>query len=377
MVRGREHLEKYTMSDTHRRYRAIKRALLQTLPARRNSHHEKHINTLAALICGIVGAQHTQVPKIASKAPSLGAKSTSRVKQFHRFLENKQCSYDTFFLPFAQMVLATLARQELVLIMDGSVVGRGCVTLMLSSVYGGRALPLAWLVVKGAKGHFPQTSHCNLVAQIEPHVPAGASVIFLGDGEFDGTELQAKLAGYGWQYVCRTAGNILIWSGEAHIPFTALPVQPNEIVMIAEAHVTQIRYGPVLALAVWEAAYQAPLYLVSNLAEAEQAVQWYRQRGQIETFFSDQKSRGFRIDKSHLGKPERLSRLLLAACLAYLWMIYLGASCRRDGWDRIVHRTDRCDWSLFQLGLHLLDYWLNESLRIDVAFCPPPVSPVT
>jgi hypothetical protein len=94
MVRGREHLENYTMSDTHRRYRAIKRALLQTLPARRNSHHEKHINTLAALICGIVGAQHTQVPKIASKAPSLGAKSTSRLKQFHRFLENKQCSYD-------------------------------------------------------------------------------------------------------------------------------------------------------------------------------------------------------------------------------------------------------------------------------------------
>jgi hypothetical protein len=58
-----------TMSDTHRRYRAIKRSLLQTLPARGNSHHEKAINTLAALICGIVGAQHTQLPKLASKAP--------------------------------------------------------------------------------------------------------------------------------------------------------------------------------------------------------------------------------------------------------------------------------------------------------------------
>jgi hypothetical protein len=48
-----------TISDTHRRYRAIKRALLQTLPARPNGHHEKHVNSLAALICGIVGAQHT------------------------------------------------------------------------------------------------------------------------------------------------------------------------------------------------------------------------------------------------------------------------------------------------------------------------------
>ena len=247
------------MSDTHRRYRAIKRALLQTLPARRNSHHEQHLNTLAALICGIVGAQHTQLPKIASKAPSQGAKATSRIKQFHRWIENKQCSYATYLLPFAQLVLATLARQPLVLIMDGSAIGRGCVTLMLSVVYDGRALPLAWLVVTGAKGHFPQTSHCALVAQIKPYLPPNAPVIFLGDGEFDGTELQAKLAGYGWQYVCRTAGNILIWSGQAHIPFTALSVQPDQIVMVADAQVTQTRYGPVLALAVWEAAYQAPL----------------------------------------------------------------------------------------------------------------------
>src|SRR5260221_14432043 len=70
-----------------------------------------------------------------------------------------------------------------------------------------------------------------------------------------------------------------------------------------------------------------------------------------------------------------LARLVLAACLAYLWIIYLGAIARRDRWDRIIHRTDRCDWRLFQRGLHLLDHWLNESIRIEVAFCPlPPLS---
>jgi len=362
-----------TMSDTHRRYRAIKRALLQTLPARRNSHHQKHLNTLAALICGIVGAQHTQLPKIASKAPSQGAKPASRIKRLCRWVENDQITYETYFLPFAQAVLASLAKQPLVLIMDGSAVGRGCVTLMLSVVYKRRALPLAWIVVKGKKGHFPQSSHCALLAQIQPHLPPSSAVIFLGDGEFDGTELQATIAGYGWQYVCRTAGNILIWRDDAHIPFTALGVQPDEIVLVANVAVTQARYGPVLALAVWEGAYLAPVYLVSNLNDAEVAVRWYRQRARIETFFSDQKSRGFRIDKSHLSNPKRLTRLLLAACLAYLWMIYLGALARQDGWEAIIHRTDRCDWSLFQLGLHLLDHWLNEALQIHVAFCPPPL----
>jgi len=89
----------------------------------------------------------------------------------------------------------------------------------------------------------------------------------------------------------------------------------------------------------------------------------------IETFFSDQKSRGFHLHKSHLSDPMRLSRLLMAACLAYLWMVYLGARCEQDGWVRIIHRSDRCDLSLFKLGLRLLDYFLNEDLSIPVAFC--------
>jgi hypothetical protein len=34
-----------------------------------------------------------------------------------------------------------------------------------------------------------------------------------------------------------------------------------------------------------------------------------------------------------------------------------------------MHRGDRCDLSLFQLGLRLLDYLLNADYAIPVAFC--------
>jgi hypothetical protein len=90
----------------------------------------------------------------------------------------------------------------------------------------------------------------------------------------------------------------------------------------------------------------------------------------IETFFSDQKSRGFHLHKSHLADPQRLARLLIAACLAYIWMIYLGTLCQQQGWRKVIHRTDRCDLSLFQLGLDLLDYFENEGKRIPVDFKP-------
>ena len=88
----------------------------------------------------------------------------------------------------------------------------------------------------------------------------------------------------------------------------------------------------------------------------------------IETFFADQKSRGFHGHKSHLSEPMRLSRLLMAACLASIWIVYLGALCEQDGWVRSIHRGDRCDLSLFQLGLRLLDHLLNAGRAIPVAF---------
>jgi hypothetical protein len=64
----------------------------------------------------------------------------------------------------------------------------------------------------------------------------------------------------------------------------------------------------------------------------------------------------------------RLLRWLMAAYLAYIWIIYLGALCEQDGWGRIIHRGDRYDLSLFQLRLRLLDDLLHEDCAISVAF---------
>ena len=90
----------------------------------------------------------------------------------------------------------------------------------------------------------------------------------------------------------------------------------------------------------------------------------------IETLFSDHKSRGFRLNQSHLSDPERLSRLLIASCLAYWWIIYLGTLASQPHWRRLIHRTDRCDLSFFQLGLRLLAFWLEDEAPLRVAFLP-------
>ena len=99
--------------------------------------------------------------------------------------------------------------------MDGSVVGCGCVALMIHVIYQGRALPLAWRVRQGPKGHCPEALHIAMIELMNTMVPAGAKVVFLGDGECDGTTLQATLSALGWSYVCRTAmSTTATWEGE-------------------------------------------------------------------------------------------------------------------------------------------------------------------
>ena len=77
------------------------------------------------------------------------------------------------------------------------------------------------------------------------------------------------------------------------------------------------------------------------------------------------------MQKSHLSDPDRLSRLMMAACLAYIWIVYLGVLAKQDDWVRIIHRPDRCDLSLFQLGLDLLEHFLDQHMPIPVAFQMP------
>jgi hypothetical protein len=363
------------MSDSLRRYRAIRDALLQLYPTSLTARQARHLITLAALISGILGSRQTHLPAIASKLPDR-AQRESRVKRFRRWLTNANVTPEIYFLPFAQALIQSLAHVPLVLVIDGSTVGRGCVALVVSLVYQGRALPIAWLVVTGRKGHFAADTHVQLVQQVQTMVPPDATVIFLGDGEFDGPGLQACLTTIGWSYVCRTAQNIQIQSAGEWLTLGEIHLEPGQVVGLPDVQMTGQGYGPVLVLAWWARGQAEPIYLVTNLELAAEACWWYRKRFSIETFFSDQKSRGFHLHKSHLADPARLMRLLLAACLAYLWIIYLGVLAQRDEWMRVIHRSDRCDLSLFQLGFVLLDHLLNEGLPIPVAFRPPEGEPI-
>jgi hypothetical protein len=134
------------MSDSRRVYSAIKKTIMQLYPVKPQGNLARHLATLAFMASGMVLAKSSQLPKIASKVTS-DVHPDSRGKQMSRWTQNDHITFALYFLPVVQTIVNVLAAtRPLVLIMDGSAVARGCVTLMVSVVYAGRTLPLAWLV---------------------------------------------------------------------------------------------------------------------------------------------------------------------------------------------------------------------------------------
>jgi hypothetical protein len=350
------------MTDRYQVYTKVLKVLNEMLTL----SHPGHVLTLAMMIAGIVISRNAQLSSMSAETATK-AKDKSIEMRLRRWVKNLGIDADVVYMPFAKQILVALSSLPLVLVMDGSQVGRGCMVLMVSVLYKKRALPLAWIVYKGKKGHTTAQRHIDALTKVLPLLPADCQVVLLGDAEYDTTEMLLWLEGKpSWDYVLRTSPQIYVQEGSQSQSIGSYPLAKGQIFHRQQVGFTQEASVQLNLIGWWGSRYDGPLYLVSSLSNAYQACKYYRRRFQIETFFSDQKSRGFHIHKSHLSDPARLSRLLLAACLAYIWMVCQGLLLIAEKRTGLIDRTDRIDKSLFRLGLD----WIRYALKRNLDFTP-------
>ena len=76
------------MADNVRRYRAVQHGLRKLCPSEPKRNVVRHLNTLAAMVSGIVASKSSKLPHIATKVAD-SRKPESRVKTFSRWIANK------------------------------------------------------------------------------------------------------------------------------------------------------------------------------------------------------------------------------------------------------------------------------------------------
>lgn len=103
---------------------------------------------------------------------------------------------------------------------------------------------------------------------------------------------------------------------------------------------------------------------------AEESLDMYKQRWQIETIYKGLKSSGFNIEDSHVRIQERMANLFALVMLAYVWCyivgIYIHENIKKM---KVLHRGRRSK-SLFKYGLeYIAQCLLNYTNRywIDIS----------
>lgn len=360
------------MSDATRLCNVVLSHLLKLLP----DMLEENRLTLAMMMTGLLRGRNGQLKKMA-RAVRYAGKKESLVERFRRLVKNGQIVTEVEYNPFVMLVLSALSKEQLVLMIDSTKIGGDCICLMVSIYYKSRALPLAWVVYKGKKGHSSQQTQLELFKTVKALLPTTSPVILLGDGEFDGSEVVTWFkTETTWQYVCRTDQTNLIGSQEQWLALNQLPLAAGEEGFLSGVLFTQAhQVGPVNILIVWNAAKKCHWFFVTNFDSQAEAQKWYRKRFTTETLFSDFKGRGFHLDETGLWIPERVSRLVMVAAMAYVFTVLLGVEAIVSGAFRQLVRTDAFYHSLFQLGLIYLDHLLNEYLSFpELLTLPKPDS---
>jgi hypothetical protein len=340
--------------------------LSQLLPQERITR----IRNLAWLISGMALSRSVGLSHIAAVLPS-NARLLSVVKRLDRFLENPAFTVRKWYEPSVRQLLQERGDQVLHLIIDSSQIGFDKQWLVVALAYRHRALPLAWEWVGSTKGHSPAAQQLRLLAYVRTLMPQGRCVLLVGDAEFSSMPVLQQLEAWGWQYVLRQRGQILV---RPEVYGTWQPLQT--LITACATHrwlyhwqVTGQQSHLTNLLLYWAQGERQPWLLVTNLPAWKPAWHAYRRRMWIEQLFGDVKGHGVHFDATHLRDPEKLSRLAFAVVLLYLGCITFASHALQCG-NTLVERRRRRDLSVWHLGWQLIQQRLAKAKPFHWRFNP-------
>ena len=330
------------------------------------SFHRSHRRNLALMVVGMVYAKSVNLPQIASYAKPADIQLESRVQRFERVLKCRKLVPLEALKPISKRVLATLSKsskQPLMILMDRSMINDTLNLLWMSVGFGGRALPLGWILVPH-EGNSDLKLQQELLNWLKEILPAKAKAVIVAEREFHSIRLaewlekELKL-----DYALRIkAGTYIEFDGEM-LKTSELAVK-GESFQMSDVKITkdvELDYRTNLTVH-WAADEDEPWCLATNL-DVEESLEVYAKRFWIEEMFSDHKSRGLNLEKTRLTDANRLQKLLVAVTIAYLWLMEIGFSVVSAGNPKQVdNKGAERSVSLCQIGLRWLRELLNDGL---------------
>ena len=299
----------------------------EDLEDRETGLQKPHIKGLADDLCAsVLASRSSNTGEWIALLPRTSCKEKSRERYISRFLANELiCPVSVMegFIP-ELMEMAGSNGKTVILSLDQSKISDGFECLMISLPVGERAIPVVWHVIetKVAIGFDVQE---RLLEDANAMIPEGLSILLAADRFYGTSALIGWCQKQGWQYRIRLKGNLIFQHEGAEI--TASQAAQMQMAALENAIFNNTTLKTNIGI-LHESGHKEHWFIAMDCKPSKYKILDYGMRWGIERLFSDFKSRGFGITKTHLKQTARIERLILILTIALYWAISTGIQPR-------------------------------------------------
>ena len=217
--------------------------------------------------------------------------------------------------------------KRLALAIDASTLAQRFTVLVISVVYRGCAIPVAWVVLPACTKGAWKPHWLHLFDLLTDVIPSDWTVIVLADRGLYAKWLFRHIQKHGWHPFLRInlGGNVRPEGAATFRPLsTVVPKvggQWSGRVTCFSGKESQLECT---LLACWEEGYKDAWLIVTDMEPEEADAAWYGMRSWIECGFKDSKRGGWEWHQTKMTDGGRASRLWLAIAVATLWAVSVG-----------------------------------------------------
>jgi hypothetical protein len=239
----------------------------------------------------------------------------------------QEVKVETCFAPLLAWVLSWWDGRQLAFAVDATTLGQRFVVLVISVLYRGCAIPVAWTVLPAIERHAWRGEWLRMLRQVRTVVPRRFFVLVLADRGLYARWLFQGIVRNGWHPVLRiNSGGTFRPAASVHYQSLRRLVPQPGMQWVGQGTAFQ---GPrrrlnCTLLARWDDGYADPWLLLTDLAPSAGDACWYGLRAWIEQGFKITKRGGWQWQRTRMSDPQRAARLWLAVAVATLWLLSVG-----------------------------------------------------
>lgn len=327
--------------------------------------HALRVVSLANGVAGVLNAAVLSVHAIGQAYARVAEISPkSGIKQVDRTLSNSKVEVDEVLANWVPFVVG--AREAVVVLLDWTEFAKDdhATLCAYAATNHGRATPLAWKTVakNQLKGRRTALEH-DFVTKLHGWIPPDVGVTLVADRGFAGQRLYELLLLYGWDFVIRFRGDVLVEHGGERRPASEWLGAKGRAKILRDARLTNDAFAVPAVVVAHDRKMKEAWCLATTLTDRSTAevLRIYGKRMSIEESFRDAKDLhfGMGLSATHVRDADRRDRLLLIVAIAVALLTLLGAASEKVGLDRLLkaNTVKRRSHSLFRQGVMLYE-WL-------------------